>query len=48
MHGSIDVSVWDDQVIGNQTQVNAVRHASPLDFHYITLNNPCNTTHESI
>lgn len=39
MHGSIDVSVWDDQVTGNQTQVNAVRHISPLDFHYVTLNN---------
>lgn len=40
MHGSIDVSVWDDRVAANQTQVNAVRHTSPLDFHYVTLNNP--------
>lgn len=47
MHGSIDVSVWDDRVTGNQTQVNAVRHTSPLDFHYVTPNNPCRkTTHD--
>lgn len=34
MHGSIDVSVWDDRVSANQTQVDAVRHNSPLDCHY--------------
>lgn len=34
VHGSVDVSVWDDWVAANQTEVNAVRHTSPLDIHY--------------
>lgn len=46
MHGSI--AVCDYWVTDNQTQVNAVRHGSPLAFHYITPSNPWGRWHMNI